>query len=102
MEDFLSLLDANKKIRDGVHMKGKFGPLVPNPHAKPGKNKRRICLEGTGIVLCAVNAKRWLVKRDQDGKSVEACTCILKIIYAATDVPVDELCKNVSKINMIY
>ena len=97
----MSLLDANKRIRAGVHVKGKFGPLVPNPHAKLGKNTRIIRSEGTYIVLHAVNAKKWLVKRDQDGKAVEARTCILKIIDAATDVPVDELRDNVSKINMI-
>ena len=57
MEDFLSLLDVNKKIRAGVRVKGKFGPLVPKLNAKPSKNTRRICSEGTGIVLCRVEAK---------------------------------------------
>ena len=102
MGDFLSFLVANKRIRAGVYVKENFGPLVPNPHAKSGKNTRRIFSEGTGIVLCAGNTKRWLIKRDQDGKAVEACTFILKIIETATSVLVDELCDNVSKINMIY
>ena len=88
---FLSLLDSNKRIKAGVCVKGKFGPLVPNMHAKHGKNTCRLCSEGTGIVLCAVNAKRWPIKRDQNSKAVEACICILKIIDATTGVTVDEL-----------
>ena len=95
------MLDANKMIRAGVRVKVKFGPLVPNLHTKPGKTTRRICSEGKVIVLCALNAKRWLIKRDQDGKAVEARTCILTIIEAAIGVLVDEFCNNVSKINMI-
>ena len=81
-------------------MEGKFGPLVANLKAAPGKKTCRIRSDATGVVVRAVDAKKWLVKRDQDDECVNARSCILTVIDTMTGIPVNDITKEVSLYKM--
>ena len=91
-------MSKGKKIKAGICVEGKFGPLVANPEAEPGKKSRRIRSNATGTVLEAIDAKKWLVKRDQDLEVIGVRTCIMRIIDNAVGVPTDEVENEVSNI----
>ena len=100
MEELFEFVSKGKKIKAGIRVEGKFGPLVANPEAEPGKKSRRILSNATGTVLEAIDAKKWLVKRDQDLEVISVCTCIIRIIYNAVGVPTDEVENEVSNITL--
>ena len=60
-----------ERVSPGLRVRGKFGPLIPNPNATPGRASRRVCDIATGVVITAVDVKTWKVKRDQDDKVVD-------------------------------
>ena len=95
---FLESCDKNR-LKPGDRVEGKFGPLVPNPKAEPGKKTRRIRSNATGTVVKAANAKLWKVKVDQTGEFINVRSCAMKVIDNAVGLPVDEVVK---KVNNVY
>ena len=93
MEDFLSQFEKDGKIKVGLRVQGKFGPLVANPKAALVKKNRCIRSDAICIVVRAVDEKKLLIKRNQDAELIGACSCILKVVDKMTGVPVDELTK---------
>ena len=80
----------------GMSVSGKFGVLIANPHAKPGKKSRCVSTNATGTIVKAVNQKTWQIRRDQDGKLVKAKTNGLQKINNLVGVPVNKIKDNVS------
>ena len=77
---------GKSRFKPGDWVEGKFGPLVPNPSAKPGKKSRCIRSYATGIIIKAVKKKLWKVKVDQTCKHINVRSCAMKIIDDAVGV----------------
>ena len=80
------------RIQPGVRVTGRFGPLVANPNARPGKYCRRVRSTATGTVVAPGNGLRyWQVRCDQDNEVRLARTASLQIIDDAYGVPPNEV-----------
>ena len=80
----------------GMRVSGKFGVLIANPNAKPGKESRRVRTNATGTIVKAVDQITWQIRRDQDGKLVKAKTKGLQKINNLVGVPVNKIKDNIS------
>ena len=98
MESLFEFFNKDSRLKPGVRVQGKFGPLVANPKATPGKKTRRIRSHGTGVVVEACGPKMWKVKVDQTGEYMNICSYIVKIINNAVGLPVNEIADTVSKL----
>ena len=96
MEEFLLYFENPGRIKPGTLVVSKFGMLIVNPKADPGKKSYRIWSHTTGVVVRAVEAKKWIVKRDQDDECVDAHLYMLRVIDKVTGISVNKVTKEVS------
>ena len=94
MFSFFSNRDrANRaRIGPGIRVEGPFGPLGPNPNARPGRASRRVRATATGTVIEPANGHRyWKVKCDQDGETRLARTGALRVVANDVGIPRNEV-----------
>ena len=93
-------MSTSNRVGPGKRIEGKFGVLIANPNAQPGKKSRCVRQVATGTVIKAIDNRTWQVKHDQDGKLVEVKTFGIRLIGNLTGVPVNETAQTVS--SMMY